>query len=216
MRLALFDLDRTMIDVNSGRLWLASEWRDGRIGWRDVVWASYWIGLYSLGWDKGLEEAVNSAVASLEGTPERDLDGRVQAWFTREVRHRTRPGANAAVERHREAGDLLVLATSGTSYAARAAAEAWGFHAHVATTLEVTGDGLLTGRIARSCLGPHKARAVEAWAAENGHDLREAAFYTDSATDLELLDRVGQPVVVHPDRLLRRIAARKRWPIEWW
>lgn len=215
MRLALFDLDRTLIDVNSGRLWVAAEWRDGRVGWRDVVWASYWLGLYSLGQERGLSEAVSSAVTALAGSAERELADRVQRWFDAEVRHRLRPGARAALARHRDAGDTLILATSGTSYAARAAAEAFGLDGYVATTLEVA-DGRLTGRVARSCLGGWKARSVAQWAAEGGHDLGAAAFYTDSATDLELLERVGEPVVVHPDRRLRRIATERGWPIQQW
>jgi HAD superfamily hydrolase (TIGR01490 family) len=212
MRLALFDLDRTLIDVNSGRLWLASEWREGRLGWRSALWASYRLALYSLGREAGLAEAVSAAVQTLEGTDEAEFDRRIRAWFDREVYPRARAGALA---RHRQAGDTLILATSGTSYAARAAVDAWNLDGAVATTLEVA-DGRLTGRITQSCVGAAKAEAVQQWADHNRHDLQQAVFYTDSATDLELLLRVGQPVAVHPDRALGRIAADRGWSVEWW
>jgi HAD superfamily hydrolase (TIGR01490 family) len=215
VRLVLFDLDRTLIDVNSGALWIVAEWRAGRISWRQLAFASYWLGLYSLGREGGLEEAINAAVTALVGADEAELEARVRAWFERDIRHRTRPGAVEAIRRHREAGDTLVIATSGTTYAAEAAAEAWGLDAVVATRLEAV-DGRLTGRIARSCVGASKATAVEEWVRGEGHDLASAVFYTDSATDLELMLRVAEPVAVHPDRVLRRIASQRGWPIERW
>jgi HAD superfamily hydrolase (TIGR01490 family) len=213
--LALFDLDRTLIDCNSGRLWMMHEWRHGRIGARDVAWGAYWLARYSLGSDHGLQEAIEAAARTVTGTAEPELDARVRGWFDAEIRHRLRPGAHAAVEVHRARGDRVVIATSGTTYAARAAAEAWGFDDVVATRLEVR-DGRMTGGVAESCVGAAKARAVEAWAAAGGHDLRGATFYTDSATDLELMVRVGAPVAVHPDRALQRIAAERGWPIARW
>lgn len=215
MAVALFDLDKTLIDCNSATLWAYAEWRAGRITWRDGVWASYWLGRYGLGLADGIEGAMEAAVQSVKGLEEADLDRRVREWFGREIRHRLRRGAPAALERHRARGDRLVLATSGTSYAANAAAEAFGLDEVVATRLAVV-DGRLTGEIATMCLGPAKAVAVEAWAAATGADLAGATFYTDSASDLALLERVEHPVVVNPDRALRRIAAVKGWPVVDW
>jgi HAD superfamily hydrolase (TIGR01490 family) len=214
-RLALFDLDRTLIDVNSGRLWMVAEWRAGRITLGDVAWGSYWLARYSLGSEDGLDQAIGRAAEKMAGVAEQTLDDRVKTWFEREVRHRMRPGAAPVLARHREAGDRLVLATSGTSYAARAAAEAFGLDDYVATRLEVV-EGQLTGKVAQSAIGRAKAAAVEAWAAERGYELGTAAFYTDSATDLELMERVAEPVAVHPDRALLRIAEGRGWPVARW
>lgn len=212
---ALFDLDRTLIDCNSGRLWVASEWREGRLRLADVVWAGWWLGRYSLGLDGGLEAAMEAAVASVVGTPEEELEARVAGWFEREVRHRLRPGAAEALAAHRAAGDALVLATSGTWYAARAAAAAYGLDDVVATRLAVE-EGRFTGKVEVLAIGAGKARAVEDWAAARGVDLREATFYTDSATDLALLERVARPVAVNPDRALARVAAAHGWPVLDW
>ena len=215
MALALFDLDRTLIGVNSGRLWVAAEWRHGRIGLADIAWASWWLGRYSLGLHGGLEAAFEAAARPLVGTPEIDLQDRVRTWFDREVRHHLRPGARAALDAHGAAGDRLVLATSSTEYVARAAADAFGLEDGIHTRLEVR-DGHFTGRIATLAVGPHKRSAAEAWADREGVDLSEATFYTDSATDLALLERVARPVVVAPDRKLRRLAAARGWPTADW
>ncbi len=215
MALALFDLDRTLIDVNSGRLWATAQWREGRIGTTDLMWAAYWLVRYGLGNDDGLNEAMEAAARTVQGEEEALLDARVRAWFAKEVRHHLRPGARAALDGHRARGDHLVLATSGSIYAARAATEAFGLDDQIATTLQVE-NGRLTGRLGVLAIGHGKTLAVEDWARSSGYDLAEATFYTDSASDRTLLQRVGNPRVVAPDRALARLAATHRWPIEDW
>lgn len=212
---ALFDLDRTLLDCNSGRLWVQHEWRTGRLRSVEVLLASWWLLRYSLGSDAGLEEAFRAAVGRLAGLREGELQSRVDAWFQREVAHRLRPGARQALEAHRQAGDRLVLATSSTSHAAAAARRAFALDDVVCTCFEVV-DGAFTGRIAELAAGPAKAERVLEWARRHDVDLAQATFYTDSATDLALLERVGRPVAVHPDRALARIARRRGWEIVDW
>lgn len=212
---ALFDLDRTLIDCNSGRLWVQEEWRVGNVGTRDAVWAGWWLGRYSLGWEDGLEGVFEAAVERLAGTEERALDARVRDWFHREVAHRARPGGLAALKRHKEAGDRLVVCTSSSTYAAAAAAAHWGFDEAIATRFEVV-DGRFTGRVAAHGLGARKLDRAREWAAASGVRLEDCAFYTDSHTDLPLLEAVGRPVVVHPDRALARVAAARGWAVVDW
>lgn len=214
-RVVLFDLDRTLLDCNSGRLWVMAEWRDGRLGARDVAWASWWLLRYSLGLAEGLEGVFEVAVRRLTGSPERALADRTDRWFDDEVAHRLRPGGRAALDAHRAAGDRLVLATSGTLYAARAAQRLWGFDDLICTRLEVV-DGRFTGRIASMALGDAKADRVVEWARDHALDLRDAAFYTDSFTDRRTLEAVGEPVVINPDRRLARLARARGWPVRDW
>lgn len=136
-------------------------------------------------------------------------------WFRQEVAHRIRPGARAALERHRQQRDQLVICTSSSIYAGRNAQEVFGLDDTVATVFEVV-DGRFTGAIAASALGEEKAHRAEAWAAERGIRLEDCFFYTDSVTDLALLERVGHPVVVNPDRALSRIARSRVWSVEDW
>lgn len=215
MGLALFDLDHTLIDVNSGALWVRSEWQQGRLRLRDVAWAGWWLSRYSLGLGGGLEAVFEAAVQGLAGASADELEARVRDWFAAEIQGRLRPGGAAALEAHRQAGDRLVLATSTTQFAARAAADAFGLEPGVCTDLEVR-QGALSGKIATLAIGSAKARAAQAWADAQGIDLDEATFYSDSMTDLALLQRVRTPVVVNPDRRLRREAARRGWPVQDW
>ncbi|TNE90284.1 MAG: HAD-IB family hydrolase [Deltaproteobacteria bacterium] len=214
MALALFDLDRTLIDCNSGRLWVAHEWREGKLTVGEAAKGLYWLLLYSLG-RHDLDHAFEAAVAKLEGEEEALIRARTETWFAEEVVHRLRPGALAALDAHRERGDTLVIATTSSPYAGGAAARAFGLEHVISSRFEVA-DGRFTGRVAQSCLGDGKAHAVEAWAAEHGFDLDEASFYTDSVSDRLLLERVGRPVAVHPDRELARLASARGWEIAEW
>ncbi|MCB9673677.1 MAG: HAD-IB family hydrolase [Alphaproteobacteria bacterium] len=215
MGAALFDLDRTLLDCNSGRLWVAHEWREGRIGWRDAAWAAWWLTRYTLGNAHGLEEVFATAVASYEGIAEDEIVERTRSWFVAEVEPRMRPGARDALERHREAGDRLVLATSSTIYSARAAQEAWGFDDLICTHMEVE-DGRFTGRISALAYGDAKLDRCIEWAADQGFELADCTFYTDSITDQRLLEAVGRPVAVNPDVKLARLATERSWPtVDW-
>ena len=212
---ALFDLDRTLLDCNSGRLWVQNEWREGRVSMGRAIWAGWWLGRYSLGMDEGLDRVFETAAQSLRGEEEALFEKRVRQWFDTEVCHRLRPGARAALERHRAAGEPLVLATTSSRYAGRAACECFGLDDLVCTTFEVV-DGHFTGRILASALGARKADRAEEWAAGKGVELRDCSFYTDSNSDLALLERVGRPVAVNPDRALARTARERGWEIVDW
>jgi putative phosphoserine phosphatase/1-acylglycerol-3-phosphate O-acyltransferase len=210
---ALFDLDRTLLDCNSGRLWVAHEWRAGRIGVRDAAWAAWWLAKYSLGVSGDMVEVFETAVAAYAGEDETVIRERTAQWFDAECAGRLRPGAESALRAHREKGDRLVLATSGTLYSALAALETFGLDDAVCTRMEVAADGRFTGKVASLAYGDAKLDRAREWAEQNGESLADCAFYTDSVTDAALLDAVGRPVVVNPDPRLARLAAERGWPV---
>lgn len=212
---AFFDLDRTLLDCNSARLWVQEEWRNGAIGLREVTWAAWWLGRYSLGLEAGLEDVLETAVARLEGQSEDEMRVKVNAWFARDLVHRLRPGGALALKRHRDQGDRLVLATSSSPYVGAAACKAFGLHDLICTRFQVV-DGIFTGAVSEMALGPAKADRAREWAAEAQVDLSTCAFYTDSHTDLALMDAVGNPVAVNPDRRLRMQAIENSWSIQDW
>ncbi|MBW1876748.1 MAG: HAD family hydrolase [Deltaproteobacteria bacterium] len=215
MSVAFFDLDRTLVDVNSARLWIRYEWEHGNLSSRQVVRATWWLFKYSLGFGRDMLDAYREAVATLEGREEADLARQTRDWFDDQVRGHLRPGARAALAHHREAGDLLVVATSSSTYAAGAARDAFGLDETICTAFEVV-EGRFTGAIGASAYGDDKADRVREWAADRGVDLDECTFYTDSMSDLALLEIMGNPVVVNPDRRLARLAGERGWAIVDW
>lgn len=215
MGVALFDFDRTLIDVNSGTLWLRHEVRAGRVTWRDAVWATWWFTRYHLGLASGLDVAFEQAVAAYKGMTDTQLRELTRAFFDQQIVTRLRPGARQALDRHRAAGDRIALCSSTTQYLAELACETWGMEVAARTELDVQ-DGVLTGRIRSLALGDHKTARTLEWAEAESVDLADCTFYTDSFTDLKLMQAVGIPVAVHPDRQLSRMARRSGWRIADW
>lgn len=213
---AFFDLDRTLIDVNSGLLWAQHERRSGHISRGQMAQAVLWTALYHLA-AIDMETAVSRALDHYRGVDAGELDGRTRAWFEREIARRLRPRAAEAMRAHRERGDLLVILTNSSVYEARAAAERWGFDAYLANQFPTDARGRLTGAFERPlCYGAGKVARAEAWARAHGVELEHATFYSDSYSDLPMLERVGQPRVVRPDPRLRLAARRRGWRILDW
>lgn len=215
MPAAFFDLDKTLIRPNSGRLWFQRERKDGRLRLRHAVEASLWIGLYGLG-VTGAHRAIERAVRVLSGEEELALEARTRQFWNEELALTVLPGGLLALERHRQAGDTLVLLTSSSIYLARCAAEALGFEHILASRFEVEA-GRFTGKVVVPvCYGHGKVDHASRWAAEHGFDLAESWFYTDSYSDLPMLEAVGRPVVIRPDPRLGRLARKRGWPVESW
>src|SRR2546428_6133936 len=123
------------------------------------------------------------------------------------------PAMAEAVEAHRRAGHVPAILTSATRYLAEPLAADLGIR-HVLVTQLVVRDGRFTGEAVRPvCYGAGKIYWAERFAQRHGIDLRRSYFYTDSVTDLPVLERAGEPPVGHPHPVLRRAAERRGWPV---
>ncbi|XVS67534.1 HAD family hydrolase [Actinosynnema sp. CA-299493] len=134
-------------------------------------------------------------------------------WFARSRRSTgfVKPQVVAALVRHRLAGHRVVLVSGSFPACTQPLAEALGAH-HVLCTVPATGpDGLLTGEVDRSVIGPVKSQAVRELARREGISLPLSFGYGDHASDLPLLLEVGHPVAVGVDPELGRHADRNRW-----
>lgn len=215
-RAAFFDLDLTLIDVNSGLLWAKHERRLGNISASQLARAVFWHGMYRLALID-MEVAFDRAMAHYRGVASAELEERTRAWFDEDVEHRFREKARFAIERHRGNGEPLVILTNSSCYEAKAAAERWGFDDYLANNFPTDDNGKLIGSFERPlCYGPGKVARAEAWASANDIDLQRSFFYSDSYSDLPMLERVGEPRVVTPDPRLRRAARKRSWPILKW
>lgn len=213
--IAFFDLDRTLIAINSAYAWVRHERRAGRVGFRDTMRAVVWFGMYRMGRAQ-LDDVVRKAVLGLEGQCASSFAERTQSFWDSEVEATVRPGAYAALERHRAAGDRLVLLTASSRQLGRAAAEHLGLDDVLSNVFEEE-DGLFTG-MAREpiCYGDGKVLHAEAYAQRHGVELSDCTFYTDSFTDRAALEAVGVPVCIDPDPRLERLARARGWKIEDW
>lgn len=216
MGIAFFDLDRTLLAVNSAKLWLRRELKDGNIARLDAMRGAAWVALYHLGYGD-VEHVIDRAVATLKDVPESNIRERTLRFYEEEVRPQLRPGALRVLDEHRGSGHRLVLLTSSTRYLSEVVSEELGLDAYLCNSFEVDERGLFTGRALRPlCYGRGKVDHARRLADEHGVPLSACAFYTDSYTDLPMLEVVGEPVAVHPDPRLRREARRRGWRIVDW
>lgn len=215
MPIAFFDLDRTLIAVNSGQLWVRYERKGGRIQLSQALRAGMWIFGYHLGFSR-MEPILEEAIASLEGQGESELRDRTRHFYETEVRGTVRPGAARSLARHREQGDVLALLTSSSSYLSAEFQEQLGIPHACCNHFEVR-EGRFTGRpLGSLCFGAGKLAHARRLAAELGEDLRNASFYTDSYSDLPVMEEMGHPVAVNPDPSLARAARQRGWEVVDW
>jgi len=215
-RAALFDMDRTLIRRETASLYARYQFERGEATWLDLARTFYWVTQYTLGVIDA-NAVADKALRGHKGLAESAMIARCDDWFSNHVERYIADRGRAAVERHRARGDLLAIVTGAMPYAARPLARRLAIDHVVASTLELDDAGCFTGRPEQPlCIGQGKVVRAERLATELGFRLDEATFYSDSLTDLPLLERVKEPIVVNPDPRLRRVARRRGWPIERW
>lgn len=211
---AFFDMDNTLLNVGSGLSWVRFLRRRGEIAALDVARAVYWSAMYWLA-VLDMDEVFTRMAADLRGGSEADMLAKCDVWYREHLAAEVALAGRVAVERHRRAGHVVVLATGSTQYAARPVARGVGID-HVLSSVVEVEDGTFTGRASTLCFGRHKVALAEAWAAAHGVDLAASYFYSDSYNDLPLLERVGTAIAVNPDARLARTARRRGWAVQRW
>ncbi len=214
-RAALFDLDRTLVRTDTATLYTRYERRIGAATRADAVKVAWWLLQYGLG-VLDAPKIVGKVLSKYAGMEEREMRRRSEEWYGEYVVPHIAEAGRRAVARHHARGDLVAIVTSATPYAADPLAAELGIEHVLCNRLEVQ-DGRFTGELVPPfCYGAGKVDCAEALAREQGFELGEAYFYSDSITDLPLLERVGTAVCVNPDLRLRRVALERGYRIERW
>jgi HAD superfamily hydrolase (TIGR01490 family) len=212
---ALFDMDRTLVDIHTAKLYVRFQRDLGEIGPLEALRTSYWLFQYTIGVINA-EGVARHVLAGYRGKHEAWLVERCNGWFQSHVRPCISSIGRQRVREHQHAGHGVAVATSAVRQIAQPLAEELAIPYVVCSELEVQG-GELTGEFhAPLCYGRGKLERARVLVQSLGASLEQAVFYTDSITDLPLLEAVGQPVAVNPDTRLRRLAKGRGWAIEDW
>jgi HAD superfamily hydrolase (TIGR01490 family) len=215
VRAALFDLDRTLVTRDTASLFIRYERSRGDASALDLVRVAWWMARYSVG-ALDAERVATKVALRYREKRETWLSERGKECYAESIREHVSDEARRVVAEHRSAGALVAIVTSGTEYTARPLAEDLSIEHLICSRMEVKG-GTFTGRVHTPlCYGAGKVTLTRALAAERGFALEDACFYSDSITDLPLLEAVGTPIVVNPDARLRGHAQKRGWPIERW
>ena len=174
--------------------------------------AGFYLALYRLG-RLDIAKAAESAGGGIRGKTESDIAAFAERWYRDEIRKFIVPAVRSILEEHRAAGHSIALLSSTTSYLAEPLSRDLDVHDLLVTRLEIS-EGRFTGKpILPICYGAGKIEYARDYLQDRGISLDNTYFYTDSITDLPLLELVGFPRIVAPDRLLRRKAKASGWPI---
>ena len=215
MEAAFFDLDKTIVARSSPLAFGRSFFREGLISRSSLLKSLYaQLMFHLMGADEQKMDRMREKAAKLTAGWEQD---RVRQVVTEVLEEVITPliyaEALELMHDHRAAGRMIVIVSSSPEEIVEPLAKMLRVDDWIATKPRVE-DGKYTGELDFYAYGPHKADAIKKLATEEDIQLEGSYAYTDSVTDLPMLEAVGNPVVVNPDKTLRRLATDKGWAIE--
>lgn len=212
---AFFDLDKTVIAKASMVAFGRSFYREGLISRRLVVRALWGQLIYMhLGASEEKLARMRDSVLALTRGWQKDRVRRIVAEaLEKVVEPITYAEALDLIDQHRRDGDLVVIVSASPEEIVEPLGRYLGVDRVIATRAEVDDEGKYTGRTDLYAYGPQKAVAMRQLADVEGIDLTASYAYSDSATDIPMLEAVGHPVAVNPDRELARAARSRSWEI---
>lgn len=213
VRLALFDLDNTLLAGDSDHSWGDFVCRRGLVdaaeyqARNDAFYADYCAGRLDVVAYQNFSQAIlgRSDMAQLAQWRREFIAEVIEPMILAR--------GEALLQRHREAGDRLLIITATNRFVTEPIAERLGVDTLLATECGMA-DGRYTGRIAGvPCYQQGKVVRLNEWLEETGASLEGSYFYSDSRNDLPLLEAVANPVAVDPDEVLRATAVERGWPV---
>lgn len=212
VKLALFDLDHTLLDGDSDSLWGRYLVRQGVVDSDEYRReGARYMAEYRAG-KLDIHQFLAFGLRPLrDNTPERLAAWRA-AFLQDSVLPRIPAASRALLARHRGLGHTLVIITATNGFITAPIAAELGVDALIATEPEKDG-ARFTGRVAGvPCFREGKVQKLDAWLAASRSKPDETWFYSDSHNDLPLLERVDHPIAVNPDEVLSRTALERSWP----
>ena len=210
---AFFDLDGTLVAGFTGVLMTQDRLRRGQMS------VGEFIGMVQAGLNHQLgraefEDLIGKGARMLHGNSMSDLDELGERLFVQHVQKRIYPEMRDMVRAHQARGHTVVLSSSALTVQVEPVAKFLGIDNVLSNKFETDQHGLITGEVQRPIIwGPGKARAVQAFAADNGVDLAKSYFYADGDEDVALMYLVGNPRPTNPGGKMEAVAVKRGWPV---
>ncbi len=210
---ALFDFDGTIIAGYSATPLLRMQMKRGELTREQLLRTVGAMARFGLG-NSSFSTLMMASVQYLEGIEESEYEALGETLFEKALAKLIYPEARALIEAHQRKGHTVAIISSALPYQVLPAARSLGIeHVHCSRLRVV--DGVFTGEVEPPvCFGEGKLAAARKLARKHGVHLRQSCFYSDSDDDLILLEKVGHPRPVNPNRGLGRIARERDWPVQ--
>ena len=214
MEAAFFDLDKTIVARSSSFTLARPMYRAGMVSRRTVIQSAYAQLLFVLlgANDSRINRAKDAILALSKNWDSAEVEELVRDVIADLVEPYVYLEALELIEEHRAAGRKIYVVSSSPEEVVRPLAEHFGADGVIATRAEIE-NGRYTGRLAFYCHGDEKAAAMRDEAEREGIDLSASFAYSDALSDLPMLEAVGMPVAVNPERGLRRAAIERGWDV---
>ncbi len=207
---ALFDFDGTIVATHSIRELFIERLKAGDVRRQELIDLGGLLVRYTMK-SANFVDTMASSIRNLAGTREKDFAALCEKVFTERLASQVFPEVRAIVRAHQRRGHTVAIVSSATPYQVAPVAKALDIEHLLCTELAVA-KGRFNGEIDGSpCYGDGKVAAARRFAKAQGIRLRKSFFYSDGAEDLPLLEKVGHPVVINPDKGLADEAARRGW-----
>jgi len=216
MALAIFDLDKTLIDGDSDFLWGEFMSEIGAVDPNSYQKKNqYFFDEYAKG-KLNINEYLEFCLEPLSQNSMTTLNTWHQDFMQQKIRPIVLPKAQSVVNEHKEKGDRVLVITATNRFVTAPIVAQYGIDDLLATEPEIK-DGDYTGRVeGEPCFQKGKITHLNRWLAKTGESLEGAYFYSDSHNDLPMLELVDNPIVVHGDDTLQAIAKQRSWPsLDW-
>ncbi len=216
MALAIFDLDKTLINGDSDFLWGEFMSEIGAVDSNTYqVKNQYFFDQYALG-KLDINEYLEFCLEPLSQNSITTLNDWHKRFMREKIEPIILPKAQAVVDKHRKNGDTLLVITATNSFVTSPIVARYGIDNLLATNPEMK-NGNYTGRVeGEPCFQSGKINHLHKWLDKTGESIKGASFYSDSYNDLPMLELVDRPFVVNGDSKLQAIAQERGWPsLDW-
>jgi len=207
-----FDLDHTLLNTSSGRLFVKYLFHNNLIGWEQLLQGLF-VGFFHRFGLINAEKIITRWAMKCKGLSEKNMIEFSQKWFKDDVINYFRGYVVEEMNNHKKREGRVVILSAATPYICNPIKEYLEMDYVISTELEVM-DGLFTGKLLGNfCYGMGKLKKAIEYCNSNGFEMEKAFYYADSFADIPVLERVGNPVCISPDKGLRKEAMKRGWQI---
>jgi HAD superfamily hydrolase (TIGR01490 family) len=209
--IALFDVDGTLLNENTSIILLKSLYLDKKINLWTLLKAKYHNFLFRIN-RFDLEDMKKFSLKFMKGWNKKELDEYCNEIFIKQIKPKLHLDMIKKINEHKNKNDLIVLLSAAPEIITSKIVKYIKADFSINSIIEIQ-NGIISGNLKKICFAENKYEYFMNFCKEKKINLNKSYFYTDSYTDLKVLNCIGFPNVVNPDKKLKKIAKEKGWNI---